>query len=144
MCSSELKTETLTNNPVRSLAENERVGFLQALFPGCLIFGENAVYGWADRFSQDYRGGLWDFRTDDAGVRFMVPLGHDTFKVEQFMNGFEGEMLAEAYGIFCTVMGLSQMLERHRDNRALLENFERLREFAYEHAEARALISALD
>jgi hypothetical protein len=136
--------ETLTNIPVRSLAEHERVGFMPALFPGCYIFGENAVYGWADRFSREYSGGLWDFRTDDAGVRYLVPLGYDTFNVEQSMNGYEGQMSADAYGIFCTLMGLSQMMERHQDNEALFANFETLREFAYEHAEARVLIAALD
>ncbi len=137
-------TETTNHSPLPSVSEGARMSFLPALFPGCVLRGENAVYDWASRFSPTYTGALWDFRTDDRGVRYMAPLGYDTFKVEQSMNGFEGEMSADAYGIFCTVMGLSQMLQVHQDNEDLFANFERLRDHAYDHPESEALIAALD
>lgn len=111
-------------------------------FGRIMLLVENAVYFWAGKLSQDYRGGFWDFYEFDDGGFYMAPQA-DRFRVAVDTNGYEGEMSADAFGITCCLFAFSH-LSFQIDDDALSRHYGHLYEFALEHAESREIFGATD
>jgi hypothetical protein len=133
----------------RLVPEDERMTFLPQLFgPRVFFHGESAVYGWMRKLCKAYTGGLWQFfRVGDAGAGFMAPDIEGPLKLYVDGNGFEGDMSTEAAGIVVTLFALNHLMFSTPDKGAvdlLCDRYEELRDFAREHAEARAIFAAID
>ena len=73
----------------------------------------------------------------------MAP-AHDTpYNVSVDTNGFEGSMSADAAGITACLFALSH-LSFQIQHESIAEHYHQLRDFALDHAEASAILAAID
>ncbi len=105
---------------------------------------EPFVFNMAGRLSEDYRGGSWIFYALSSGAFYMSPDSIETFKVVS-ENGFEGSMSADALGLTVCLYAYSHLsFGGDALSETCAEQYHLLREFMFEHAEARAILRAID
>lgn len=128
------------------IPENRRLSHTEKLFglhfPMAL---EPTIYAFADRLSEDYQGGYWEFHELSNGGFYMAPLAETPFNVSSD-NGYEGELSGDAFGIVCCLYAYSHLSFSHKPTLAEIaaRYFHRLREYALDHPEARAILAAID
>ena len=122
--------------------EDERMEFMPRHLGNQLFRGQNVPFEWADRLSKDYGGGSWKFFDLSNGGWYTAPAGDKKYNVQQNMNGYEGEMSADAFGITCTIFTIGQLMQG--GNEKLINAYHSLMDFAAEHAEAAAIFGAID
>lgn len=131
----------------------QRMSFLPALFGvRCMMQGEALVFGYANKLIKGYGGGHWEFARlivdGDAGGGYMIPPSEDgKVTVEVSGNYYTGTMSADAAGIVVTLFALCHLADMN-DGHAVYEmlalHYHALRDFACEHAEASAILAAID
>lgn len=105
---------------------------------------EPLIYYWADRLSLDYRGGYWEFQHLNNEGFFIYPGSPSQFKVSS-ENGYEGTMSSEAFGVTVCLFAFSQLsIEENGLQRFYSMMFHLLRDYALDHAEAGAILAAID
>ena len=127
------------------IPEAQRSAHAVKLFGARFIFLESFVFDTASSLSPDYDGGLWSFHGLCNGGFYMAPTGSKEFRVE-CANGFEGVLSADAFGIMCTLYAYS-LLSFSADaafGSVCAEHFHKLRAHMVEHAEAAAILRAVD
>ncbi|MEL4014022.1 antirestriction protein [Dryocola clanedunensis] len=109
------------------------------------IFIKTHVFGWMDRFCEDYSGGIWHFHTLSNGGAFMAPEDVDDKKWALFnnMNGNSAEMSAEAAGIAICLIEYSHHACRTECD-AMTEHYYRLRDYTLSHPESHAILAIID
>ena len=127
---------------VRHTAELFGVDFPRRLEPH--------VFTVAERLSADYRGGYWEFYTLSNGGFYLAPgTGADTDSDACFEvrcdNGYSGAMSADALGLTACLYAYSH-LSFGGDAFAEVcgEHYHLLREYILDHAEAAAILGAID
>ncbi|MFP1133167.1 antirestriction protein [Asticcacaulis sp. W401b] len=135
----------MSYRPVATLVpEDARTGFIPKLLPGVpLLLAETYVFRFMSELSADYGGGLWAYYCASNDPLYMAPSGHEPMRVTWVDNFFDGVMSADAAGIVATLFTLSHLSFRY-PSEGLSENFERLRDFSYSHAEAELIGRAID
>ena len=128
-----------------AVPENTRVTCMSALFG--LAFPlrlEPTVFAMASRLSSTYGGGYWQFWSLSNGGFYMAPDSTAMFPVS-CENGFEGQLSANALGITACLYAYSDLSfggDALADQCA--EHYHWLREFMLDHAEAAAVLAAID
>lgn len=125
--------------------ESDRANEAHKLFSIRFYWLESFVFDTAGSLSSDYDGGFWDYFLLSSNGFYMVPTGRPSYLV-QSANGFEGAMSAEAFGITACLYAYSLLSfspDSHLSERCAAQ-FHLLREFALDHAEARAIFAATD
>lgn len=90
------------------IAEGERMGALEAYFPGLGLIMEMRVYGFMDRMCAAYKGAFWNFHRLSNGGFFMAPkLSQEQVDIAWDGNGYQGGMSPEAAGLCATMMAIS-------------------------------------
>lgn len=131
-----------------------RMGFLIRLFGNYFVKGECQVFDWMKSLAESsYSGGLWDFYELSNGGHFMAPriarlaAPGSTVSIES-PNGSQVQVSDEAAGIIATMFALSHLAvfvaERGGDTDHLTNQYWFLRAYAIDHAEAPAIIAAVD
>lgn len=132
-----------------AIADTQRLTFWPKHFgtiPQWILL-EPRIFAWMDRLSADYHGGIWQFYTLSNGGAFMAPeAGEDSDKKWALFNGMNGngaELSAEAAGIAACLLEYS----RHAcctECDAMTEHYYRLRDYALNHPECRAILHIID
>jgi hypothetical protein len=105
---------------------------------------EPAIYHFADRLSEDYRGGYWTFYHLSNGGFYMAPDDEKCFKVSS-MNGFEGILSADALGIAVCLYAYSHLsFGEGPFAESCAEHYHRLLDYACEHPEAGLILRVID
>ena len=107
---------------------------------------EPYVFGIARSLSADYGGGYWEFYALSNGAFYMAPHDEERFRV-RCVNGFDGEMSADAFGIACCLYCYSHLSFGGPDALAgeCARQYHLLREYMLSgHGEARAILAATD
>lgn len=108
---------------------------------------EPRVFGWMDRLCEDYCGGIWNLYTLNNGGAFMAPEPDDdddeTWVLFNAMNGNRAEMSPEAAGIAACLMTYSHHACR-TECYAMTVHYYRLRDYALQHPECRAIMRIID
>lgn len=105
---------------------------------------EPTVYGFADRLSGDYSGGYWEFYALSNGGFYMAPSGDQAFHVI-CENGYEGNLTADAFGIAVCLYAYSHLsFAEDAFAEVCAGQFHCLRDYALDHAEAGAIMAAID
>jgi hypothetical protein len=102
-----------------------------------------ATYAFMRKLAKDYAGGYWTFFELSNGGFYMAPECETTFQVCVDSNGFDGAMSADAAGITACLFALSH-LSFQVSNQSIADHFHLLRDFALGHAEAGAILAAID
>jgi hypothetical protein len=147
------------------VAEAQRLDFLPTYFgPRLMMRGEALVYAWLRRLCEHYSGAYWHYYTLSDGGFYMAPRLAESLAIEVDGNGFRGELSADAAGIVATLFALGQLAAEAADREAaaseagdaltevaaseardaLSDRFHFLRGFAAGHAEAEAILRAID
>ena len=105
---------------------------------------EPTIFAFADRLSEDYTGGYWNFYALSNGGFFMAPESDALFTVYAD-NGFQGKMSAEAFGITACLYAYSNLSFGDGElAEECAKQFHLLREYMLDHPEAGAILSAID
>lgn len=134
--------DILTATPV---ADSHRIHFWPKYFgqvPKWVLI-EPQVFGWLDRWCDDYRGDFWDFYTLSNGGAFMVPGTEQDYVLLNALNGNGATVSREAAGIAACLMAYSHHACR-TESEEMTEHFYRLREYALQHIESNAIFSLID
>jgi hypothetical protein len=135
-------TKTITDTIV---PESERLATADRLAGiGYVIRFEPTVFTMAENIAPDYSGGYWQFHTLSNGGFYMAPRAEALFDI-CCENGFEGKLSAEALGITACLYAYSHLsFGKDRLAQTCAEQYHLLREFAFEHPEAKAILRATD
>jgi len=127
----------------REVPDGERLYVLPKRFGQHMLVVENAIYDFMAAHARTYCGGFWKFVELSNGGFYMAPVGETTFDVHIEGNGFEGVLSADAAGITACLFAFSHLSFQIQSD-ALVNHFYHLRDFALEHAEAIAIMGAID
>ena len=127
------------------IPEPDRMAFVDKLFginfPMRL---EPTIYDMAGRLASEYRGGYWEFYALSNGGFYMAPRASTSFDVSSD-NGFEGQLSADALGIAVCLYAYSHLsFGDGRLAETCAEQYHLLREYVFEHTEAKAILRATD
>lgn len=120
-----------------------RMGFLPLVFGRRYLQGEGFLYDWASRLSPDYSGGHWLFFRLSNGGFFAAPSLPLSVNVRCNLNGYEGQMGNEAFGIVVTLYALCHLAEVY-DEGMYIDHYHALRAYAHDHPERREIFRAID
>ena len=105
---------------------------------------EPFVYAMTSKLSEDYSGGYWHFYQLSNGGFYMAPDGDGQYAVVS-ENGFEGFMSADALGLTVCLYAYSHLSFGETDFAYTCgQQYHLLREFMFGHAEAGAILGAID
>jgi len=127
----------------REVANDERLQMLPRHFGRDMLTVEYAVYAFMRKLATQYTGGYWTFFELSNGGFYLAPACETTFHISVEGNGFEGPMSADAAGITACLFALSH-LSFQISNDSIANHYHHLRDFALEHAEAGAILAAID
>lgn len=102
---------------------------------------EPSVYLFAERLSPDYQGGYWHFYSLNDGGFYMAPDGNYSVVSD---NGFSGTMSGDAFGITACLYAYSHLSFWPELTELCGRHYHLLREYMFEHPEARAILAAID
>ncbi|WP_019592022.1 antirestriction protein [Thioalkalivibrio sp. ALE20] len=133
------------NLPIQSrpIPEEERLNALPRFFGTRALVFENAVFETIQNLSDNYHGGYWHFYETSNDAFFMAPDRHGDLKIEVPGNGYQGYMSPDAAGITACLFVLAAMAARFQEER-FIDLYHGLRDYALEHREAAAILSAID
>jgi hypothetical protein len=127
----------------REIPDGERLQMLPRHFGRHMLTVEYAVYAFMRKLSSEYLGGHWSYLALSNGGFYMAPSHDMPFNVSVDTNGFAGQMSADAAGITACLFALSHLSFQIEDER-IANHFHQLRDFALDHAEASAILAAID
>jgi len=127
----------------REIPEGERLHILPRHFGRHMLTVEHAIYAFMRELASEYCGGCWIYRELSNEGFYMAPAQQEPYTVRVDTNGFEGRMSADAAGITACLFALSH-LSFQIQHESIATHFHLLREFALDHAEARAIFAAID
>ncbi|EPB9883612.1 antirestriction protein [Yersinia enterocolitica] len=136
------QVDTLTATPV---TDSQRIHFWPDHFgeiPQWILI-EPQVFGWLDRLCDDYRGDFWDYYTLSGGGAFMVPGTEQDYALFNALNGNGATVSREAAGIIACLMTYSHHA-CYTESETMTDYFYRLREYALQHLESRAIFDLID
>lgn len=129
------------------VADADRLDFFPTYFGKYYMTGENLLYVHANRFVQGYQGGYWNFYTLSNGGFFAAL---DTDKEQHVVvadNYCSERMSAEATGVVLMLFVLGRLLAARipgSEADRFIDLYHKLRDFAVGHAEAQAILTAID
>jgi hypothetical protein len=129
---------------VTAVNGRDRVGFLPHYLGRYFMKGEALIYATMDSLCSEYDGGLWDFFALSNHGFYMAPQSQAAFQIECVGNGFSGKVSADAAGIIACLYALNYLACSIHENDHFIEMYYRLREYAAEHPENRAIFQAID
>ncbi len=137
----------MTTNITRKLVSNhQRIKHTADLFGMRFPLNlEPAIYLYAGNIASKYKGAYWEFYTLSNSGFYMAPASETHYQVS-CDNGFEGNLSADALGITACLYAYSHL--SYSNNSAFAEicakQYHWLRAYMIEHAEASAILSAID
>ena len=101
---------------------------------------EPLLYNLASNMSTDYDGGYWEFfiLTDDGF--YMAPGSGGPHRVS-CVNGYEGQLSADAFGITVCLYAYSLL---SFENQIYAQHYHKLRDYMLDHEEAECVLRAID
>ena len=127
------------------IPDGQRINHTATLFGAHFPFNlEPFVYGVTSKMVRDYHGGYWEFYTLSNGGFYMAPNTAKIFAVT-CENGFEGTLSADALGITACLYAYSHLSFGEGEfAETCAQQYHWLREYMFGHAEAWAILSAID
>lgn len=122
----------------------ERITYPANIFGSHFPFRvEPFVYDMAGNLSRDYTGGYWKMYGLDNGGFYMAPDSDAPFHVS-CMNGYEGTLSADAFGLTICLYAYSNLSFFDELAETCAEQYHLLREYMFEHSEVKAILRAID
>lgn len=127
-----------------TLNDAERITYPANIFGTHFPFRvEPFVYDMAGNLSRNYTGGYWNMYGLSNGGFYMAPDSDAPFRVS-CMNGYEGTLSADAFGLVVCLYAYSNLSFSEELADICGEQFHLLREYMFEHQEVKAILAAID
>ena len=125
--------------------ESERLAYVDRLFGIQYVLKlEPTVFKMTEGMAPDYSGAYWSFHALGNGGFYMSPRFDTMFSIS-CENGFEGKLSPDALGITACMYAFSHLsFGDGRLAEACAEHYHLLREYLFEHPEAKAILRATD
>lgn len=125
--------------------ESERLALVDKLFGiQYVLVLEPAVFRFAETLARKYKGAYWTFHTLGNGGFYMAPRSETVFAVS-CENGFAGKLSADALGTVSCLYAFSNLsFGDGTFAETCAEQYQWLREYVFQHPEARAILRAID
>lgn len=136
----------MTTITCKKIEDGERINHTAELFGARFPFAlEPAIYSITSNLSREYTGGYWQFYALSNGGFYMAPDDDTKFSVT-CENGFEGTMSADALGVTACLYAYSHLSFTDSPDFAekCAQQYHLLREFMFEHPEAKIILRAID
>jgi hypothetical protein len=138
--------KTKMNITCKQISNAQRVNHTASVFGSCFpLTLEPVIYSITSNLSSEYCGGYWEFYELSNGGFYMSPDDDTAFTISS-ENGFKGTMSADALGVTACLYAYSHL--SFSDIPEIAEvcarQFHLLREYMFEHAESRVILSAID
>lgn len=135
-------TKTITNTIV---PESERLAHVDRLFGIQYVLKlEPTVFRMAERIAPEYSGAYWSFHALGNGGFFMSPRCDTEFSI-RCENGYEGKLSPDAFGLTACMYAYSHLsFGDGRLAETCANQYHLLREYLFEHPEAKAILRAID
>lgn len=105
---------------------------------------EPTIYAMADRLAPAYNGGYWHFYGLSNGGFYMAPDSDTAFDVS-CENGFSGQLSPDGLGITACLYAYSHLSFGEGEfAQVCVEHYHLLRDLMIGHAEAKAILRAID
>lgn len=141
-----MMTQTSLNLVTRELVpEYQRLAVAERLFGMRFPLElEPTIYNFADRLSDDYKGGYWDFYLVGPGF-FMAPSDDRSYHVV-CDNQFDGHMMAITFGITVSLYSYSHLsfISTTAYSAIYADHYHRLLEYAMYRSDAKLILQAID
>ena len=143
---SDATSSTTSNITRQQVADDQRITITAKLFgvhfPMQL---EPTVYRTTGSLAGDYHGGYWTFYLLSNGAFYMAPDADSDFAVS-CENGYEGCLSSDALGISACLNAYSHLSFSDNEEFAQIcaRQYHWLRDYMLGHAEARAILRAID
>ena len=130
------------------LTGSDRTGAISRRYGAAAFSFETILYALASRYSPDYNGGWWDFY--ELGNRgFYVSLAYDklAIRVQNDDNGFADDMSPDAFSVGVNLCALSHLTFSGYQGsllKVICDDYDRLREYMFAHADVEKLIRFTD
>lgn len=118
-------------------------------YPAC-IFGihfpfriEPFIFDMACNLSRAYTGGFWNMYQLSNGGFYMAPDSDTPFRVT-CMNGYEGALSADAFGLTVCLYAYSNLSFSEELADVCAEQYHLLRDYMFEHLEVKKILAAID
>ncbi len=128
------------------LNEGERINYPALHFGDDFPFRlEPFIFVMAGKLSRDYYGGYWQMYELDNGGFYMAPDNENPFHVSS-MNGYAGELSADAFGITVCLYAYSNLsFSEHAEfAESCAEQYHLLREYMFDHPEVHGILAVID
>lgn len=135
-------TKLITNTIV---PESERLAFVDRLFGIQYVLKlEPTVFTMTERIALAYSGAYWTFHSLGNFGFYMAPRFDTEFAIS-CENGYEGKLSPDALGITACLYAFSHLsFGDGRLAETCAEQYHLLREYLFEHPEAKAILRAID
>lgn len=128
----------------KKLNNAERITFPASIFGPHFPFRvEPFIFTMAGNLSRDYTGGYWNMYILYNDAFYMAPDSDTPFHVS-CMNGYEGTLSADAFGITACLYTYSNLSFYEELAETCAEQYYLLREYLFEHPEVKGILAAID
>ena len=126
------------------LNDTDRMNYTASHFGDNFPFRiEPFIFDMAGSLSRDYTGGYWNmYELSNSGF-YMSPESDTPFHV-CCMNGYEGTLSADAFGITVCMYAYSNLSFSEELAEVCAEQYHLLREYMFVHREIKAILAAID
>ncbi|MFZ4859907.1 MAG: antirestriction protein [Desulfuromonadaceae bacterium] len=126
------------------LNEDERINYHAYHFGDNFPFKiEPFIFDMSRNLSGDYTGGCWNMYELTNGGFYMAPDSETPFKVT-CMNGYEGTLSADGFGIAVCLYAYSTLSFSEDLADVCAEQYHLLQECMFEHPEVKSILAAID
>jgi hypothetical protein len=128
------------------LSEDQRINYPAYHFGDDFPFRiEPFIFHMAGQLSSNYQGGIWHFYELSNGGFYMAPDADEPFQVSS-MNGYQGSLSADAFGITACLFAYSNLSFTDDEEFAdiCIEQFYLLQDYMLEHPEVEKILRAID
>jgi len=135
-------TKSVTNSIV---PESDRLAFVDRLFGIQYVTKlEPTVFTMTENLAPDYTGGYWQFHDLGNGGFYMAPRFDTEFSIV-CENGYQGKLSPDALGIAACLYAYSHLSFGDGPFAQICaEHYHLLREFMFEHPEAKTILRVTD
>ena len=138
-------TSTKTNITRQLVADDQRINLTADLFGAYFPLRlEPFVFSIASQLSEDYSGDYWHFYTLSNGGFYLAPESDGKFQVVS-ENGHECFMSSDALGITACLYAYSHLsFGEDEFSETCAKLYHLVRDYMFEHPEARGILGAID
>ncbi|MDA8137945.1 MAG: antirestriction protein [Desulfobacteraceae bacterium] len=138
--SADVINEEITRQEVDA---DRRLAMLPKYFPELYLRAEALIYNWMGRLCLSYNGGYWHMYELSSGAFYMAPQTEERFETLCPGFGEAVDLSADAAGLVACLYAINQLANQTEADH-YIEFYHRLRDYAFEHAEASKIFRAID